>query len=142
MRRIDAPTVPADRRPDGEPGPGRTASAAPAVPQVTPLPDAPDSGLVLELTGASILWSVSTLNAPAEKTFAVELTNQDDYRHDIAVYTLPNGPEPIFQSVLVEPLESELIEVPGLPAGTYEFICSLHTSTMRGSLVIEEPGGR
>jgi plastocyanin len=32
---------------------------------------------------------------------------------------------------------TESYEIPAMPAGTYDFVCTLHPGTMTGTLVIE-----
>jgi plastocyanin len=118
------------------------AAAVAAEPTAAPT-IAPASGIVLELTGQQpegqdLGWDVSTLTAPAGKTFEVAYTNDDDARHDFAV--LPEAgslSDIVFKSEMVPALESATITVPALPAGTYAFVCSLHASTMRGTLTIQ-----
>ena len=119
------------------PAPTVLPTDPPIVPQPTPIADAPASGVLLQLTGAGLRWTPEALEGPAGKTFQVELENGDEYQHDIAVYTLPNGEEPIFKTEFVDMLQTATLDLPGLPAGTYEFICSRHTSTMRGTLTIQ-----
>lgn len=108
------------------------------------MPGAPSSGVVLDLVaeqppGQDYAWAVATLEAPAGMTFDVALDNRDaTARHDFGV--LPPGAtlsKLIFKSAAVAGTMSMVIRVPGLPAGTYEFICTLHSSEMRGMLTVK-----
>ena len=81
--------------------------------------------------GAAVLFGLS---APAGKTWDVAYTNDDDARHDFAV--VPEAgfiSDVLFMSEMVEAGDSATITVPALAAGTYDFVCSLHSASMRGA---------
>lgn len=104
---------------------------------------APASGIILELTaqqpeGKDVGWDVWELTGPANQTFEIAYTNDDAVRHDFAV--LPEAGyvgDLLFKSAMVPALEVATITVPGLPAGTYDYVCSLHSTNMRGTLTLE-----
>ena len=117
-----------------------TAAAADTGP---PSDVAPASGIILELSaqqpeGKDTGWDVWELSGPANQTFEIAYTNDDDLRHDFAV--LPEAGyvgDVLFKSAMVPAFESATITVPGLPAGIYDFVCSLHSTNMRGTLTLE-----
>jgi plastocyanin len=129
----------------GSAEPANPAPAAQATSAITAAPTeaAAASGITLELTaespeGADLRWDVLELNAPADLAFDVAYSNADDARHDFAVLPVAGtASDVIFKSEMVAGLESATIPVPGLAAGTYDFVCSLHASTMRGTLTVE-----
>jgi plastocyanin len=58
--------------------------------------------------------------------------------HDI----VNDAGQPPFFSAAVGPGESAgVTNVSALPAGTYTFHCSFHSSVMKGTLVVQPPGG-
>ena len=115
-------------------------AAAPATPAPTM---AAASGIVLKLTarqpaGKDVGWDQAELRGPADMTFEVDYVNADAVRHDFAV--LPQAgtlSDLVFKSEMVAASTSKLLAVPALRAGTYDFVCSLHASTMRGTLTIQ-----
>ena len=129
----------------GSAGPAQPSPAARATNEVTAAPSeaAPASGITLELTaeepeGMDLRWDVLELTAPADLAFEVDYTNTDDARHDFAVLPVAGtASDVIFKSEMVAGLTSATIPVPGLAAGTYDFVCSLHASTMRGTLIVK-----
>lgn len=128
----------------GQATPAMPASTAPATAPATSAPSemAPANGITLALTaqqpeGQELGWDVWELIAPADQSFDVAYVNNDKGRHDFAV--LPEAgfvSEVLFTSEMVSAHESATITVPGLPVGTYDFVCSLHSTTMRGTLTV------
>lgn len=127
-------------------GGSSTASAPPsptvAVVKITPIPGAPDSKVVLQLTAKGAKWSVSGLDAPAGKVWHVQIDDQDTTgsgfgvaRHNFTVASGPTVPERIFQSPNFE-IGTWTYDIPALPAGRYLFICTLHADFMTGTLAI------
>ena len=116
-------------------------SAAPASlePHVTPLPDAPDSDVVLHLIAEHVRWDVDELDAPAGMTWRLELENRDGPPeiHNFAIVNGATVADRIFMtSPNLQGPATETYEIPGLPAGTYEFVCTLHPDGMRGVLIV------
>lgn len=76
---------------------------------------------------------VLVLSRSAPATFA----NLDLILHDIrSVANAPNN-QPYFSSDAIGPGETASIDgLAGTPAGVYEFYCSLHETTMRGTAVV------
>lgn len=111
------------------------------VPHVTPIADATASDLVIPLAADGARWDAEELTAPAAATWTLDLDNRDDSeglrRHN---FTIANGPafeDRIHQTEeLVGPARKSY-EIPGLPPGTYDFVCTLHPGTMTGKLIIE-----
>jgi hypothetical protein len=127
---------------------GAAASTAPIATAATagtskPPEVAPASGIILELTaqqpkGKDVGWDIYELSGPANQTFEIAYTNDDAVRHDFAV--LPEAGyvgDVLFKSEMVPALEFATLTVPGLPAGTYDYVCSLHSTNMRGTLTLE-----
>jgi hypothetical protein len=116
----------------------RPASPLPSVvgPRTTIIPGAPDSGITLQLVAERSRWNVDTLNGPAGRIFRIELENRDaSFLHNLVIAAKPRFPATIFGSKFLG-IATKTFEIPGLPAGTYQFICSIHPDTMTGTLVI------
>ena len=107
-----------------------------AIVKVTPIPGAPDSGIVVKLTSKTDLWSVSHLDAPAEMGWRVQIDAADRGTHNFTVASGPTVPERIFMSTRFEGVGTFTFDIPALPAGSYLFICTLHPERMTGTLTI------
>lgn len=103
------------------------------------MPSAAPSGVVLHLIAEGNRWNTSTLEAPAAKTFEVELDNRDPSPqefHNFAVLDGPSVEDRIYQSPKSNgPIISTFV-IPGLPAGTYTFSCTVHPLIMDGVLTV------
>jgi hypothetical protein len=119
-----------------------TPSASAAVAKITPIPGAPDSGVVVKLTAKGVSWSVKQIDAPAGKTWRVAIDDRDTTggfgvaRHNFVVASGPSLAERIFQSPQFV-LGTHTYEIPALPAGDYLFICTIHADKMTGALTIK-----
>jgi hypothetical protein len=123
------------------PGPSTLASASPAplptiaVVTVTPIPNAPDSGTVVKVVAAKVRWVPTTLAAPADEVWHVQIDNQDGppEHHNFVVASGKTFPERIYQSTNFNK-GTFTFDVPALPAGNYLFICTVHADVMTGTL--------
>jgi len=118
-----------------EPTPANPSNDA----HVTPIPDAPASGVLVHIVAENVRWEVDTLVAPAGMTWTLELENRDEeHLHNFTIADGPAFSDRIFQTAPNLPgLATETYQVPGIPPGTYEFVCTLHGVTMTGTLVVE-----
>jgi plastocyanin len=107
-----------------------------AIVRISPNPAAPDSGVSITLIAAHAAWNVSELSVPADKVWHLVLDNED---HNIPHnFVIAHRPE--LQATIFGPkfngIATMTFDIPGLPAGTYQFICSLHPESMTGVLTI------
>ncbi len=118
--------------------PAPTARATPSIVTVTPIPDAPDSGIVVDLVAKNRRWVSNELTAPAGVVWHVELDNQDavDQVHNFVVASGRTLEEQIFRSERYYGGTIVQFAVPALPAGAYLFICTIHANQMTGELTI------
>jgi hypothetical protein len=120
------------------PSPSVTPSPTVATAKITPIPGAPDSGTVLQLVAEGGMWDKSALTAPAGKIWHIRVVSQEPIgHHNFVVASGPTFPERIYTGKNLLPGVTLTYDVPGLPAGRYLFICTVHPETMTGSLTIE-----
>lgn len=108
-------------------------------PHVTAIPSAPASDVVLQLAADHVRWDVDTLTVPAGMTWALELDNRDGPPeiHNFGIVDGPTVAGRIFVSPNTQGPIMATYEIPGLPAGTYEFVCTIHPDAMRGTLMVQ-----
>ena len=130
----DVATVPATLPTTASP----TAAAITPVPDPTivPIADAPDSNVTVELAADEFSWDSGRISAPAEMVWHVEIDSRTEEDHNFVVTTNAPVPQRLYASeIFGKGLHT--YDIPGLPAGTYVFVCTLHASFMAGSLTID-----
>jgi plastocyanin len=108
-----------------------------AIARISPDPAAPDSGVSITLIAAHAAWNVSEFSVPADKVWHLVLDNEDhNIPHNFVIAHRPELQATIFGPKF-DGIATMTFDIPGLPAGTYQFICSLHPETMTGVLTIK-----
>ena len=123
-----APSVAPTTAPAHSPAP-----SVEATPGISADPQAPDSHVTVKLAAIGIHWSTTELEAPAGKVWHLEFDNQSTTLHNFA---LSSGSQLIFRTETFGH-GIQTIDVPGLPADTYLFTCTIHPQTMRGGVVLK-----
>lgn len=77
-------------------------------------------------------FDTDTIEAPAGEDFCIEFTNNDSVPHDVGIV------ETEFDGDNVDPGESITYVIPAMEADEYTFYCTLHPTTMVGTLTISE----
>ena len=103
-------------------------------------PPAPSGQPALELVAKDIAFDQRELQAPADAPFAITLTNEDPatVTHDIDIRQGPGAP--VLQDEAPIPGgQSTQYTYDPLPAGTYQFFCSIHPGVpaMEGTLTVQ-----
>jgi cytochrome c oxidase subunit II len=102
-------------------------------------PPPPPSGppaATLDVVAKTLAFDKTTLEAPAEKPFAINFDNEDaGIQHDIVIQD--SGGSALFKGEALTGPKKELYKVPPLKAGTYKYICSFHPTTMIGELTVQ-----
>jgi plastocyanin len=82
-----------------------------------------------------VRWVPTTLAAPADEVWHVQIDNQDGppEHHNFVVASGKTVPERIYQSTNFNK-GTFTFDVPALPAGNYLFICTVHADVMTGTL--------
>jgi len=82
-----------------------------------------------------LVFSASTLSAPADEPFQIAFDNQESAPHNVAIYRDDSATEKVFGS---DPFSGPAVvtyDVPALAAGTYYFRCDVHLD-MAGELSV------
>lgn len=120
----------------GAPAAGGSASGAPA--SGGPASGGPASSgpaADVQIEAKDIAFLEKTVTAPAAKPFTIAFANQDQGTpHDVA---LKDGTGAIvWKGDVFNGVETRIYQVPALPAGTYTFLCIVHT-TMTGTATLQ-----
>ena len=90
----------------------------------------------INLTAQNLKFSAATLDAPADKPFAIEFDNQDaGVVHDVAIQDSSGAL--VFNGQDVKGPSKATDNVSPLKAGTYTFICTFHPVQMTGTLTVK-----
>lgn len=91
-------------------------------------------GDVVDLTAQGIQYLQTELSAPADTPFVIRFDNQDaGVPHDVVIKDA-NG-QALFTGEIFNGVEVRDYQVPALPAGSYQFVCTVHPN-MIGTLTV------
>jgi plastocyanin len=135
--------------PRTQPSVDASVAASPsAVPLTTAMPSAPDSGVTRDLVAKKGLFVPTALSAPAGQVWHIKFDQQDHkatelIKHNFTIASIVTTraseltiEQRMFQSDSYT-LGTYAIDVPGIPAGTYTFYCTIHPGAMIGTLTIK-----
>lgn len=111
---------------------------SPAVPTITAIPGAPDSGLVVELDTDGFAFSLTNIVAPAGKVWHLHVvrTGGNLPPNNFTLATGPTRAEWIFHSTNLS-LGEHTFDIPAMPAGNYLFYCTIDPIEMHGTVTIK-----
>ena len=117
--------------PSGEPGspaPSAEPSAPPSAEPSAPASQAASpatGGETVTVTAANIAFDPTELQVPADTPFTLELVNNDaSVPHDVAIRD--QGGTQLFKTDTFPGVETRSFDAPGLPAGSYQWVCTVH----------------
>ncbi len=127
--------------PSPTPTPAASASASPAASSgASAAPSAsasasPEPGqTVVQLTAQGTKFDKDAISAPADQDFQIKFTNNDaGVPHNVAIKD--SSGTVVFTGEIFEGVDSRSYSVKALAAGTYQFICQVHTN-MVGTLTV------
>jgi plastocyanin len=91
---------------------------------------------VAEISAADLTFDANVIQAPAGEAFTVAFTNNEGVPHNFSVYVSEGGEE-IATGEIINEGQTDEVEIPALEPGTYFFVCDLHPTEMRGTIVVE-----
>lgn len=115
---------------------GKVANAPPPAPSGEP---APSDGVTpgpapLVLSAINVLYEQTELNAPADVQFIIEFDNKEAVPHNVAINDA-SGASIFVGEIVTGPIKTTY-DIPALAAGSYPFMCSVHPTTMVGTLTV------
>jgi plastocyanin len=113
-----------DQAPAGSGAPVASAAAGGAPPPS----QAPKADAVLTAQGTQFLEA--TITIPAGKPFTLALDNKDTLPHNVVLKDASGSK--VFEGAIVTGPVVTVYDVPAIPAGTYTFVCAVH-SNMTGT---------
>lgn len=115
---------------------GKIDSAPPPPPSGGP---APTDGVTpgpapIPISAINVLFEQTELNAPADVPFVIEFDNKEPVPHNVAI-TDASGASIFVGEIVTGPIKVTY-DIPALTAGSYPFLCSVHPTTMVGTLTV------
>jgi len=135
-------TPPPSVEPSTEPSgaPSLTPSGQPSAPPAEspePSGSAAPSGelVVIDVEALNILFTQTTLTAPADQPFQINFANNDaGIPHNVEIKDGTGAV--LFLGEIFNGIETRVYDVPALAAGEYQFLCTVHPTTMLGILTV------
>ena len=77
------------------------------------------------MTATNITWEQADLEVAADTPFTLELVNNDaSVPHNVQIRD--QAGTPVFDTATFPGVETRSFDAPGLPAGPYQFVCTVH----------------
>jgi mono/diheme cytochrome c family protein/plastocyanin len=111
-------------------GPSPSGSAAPGG---SPSPSGAPAADVVEVSAVGIAFEQAEITAPADTPFTVRFDNKEAVPHNVEIKD-GTGATQFRGDIVTGPTVTDY-EVPGLPAGPYTFVCTVHPN-MTGTLTV------
>jgi len=130
--------APPTEAPPSQPAPSADASTAPSEAPASAAPTDAGSGggdaTVVQISALNIAFEQSEVSAPADTPFTIHFNNKDaSTPHNVEIKDA-SGMQKFMGAIVTGPIETDY-SVPPLPAGTYQFVCTVHPN-MIGTLTV------
>jgi len=133
-----ASVAPSGSAPSPSAGPSATAApttAASSAPSGSAVPPASAAATVVDLAALNLTFDPTELSVPADQAFQIKFANNDpSIPHNVAIKDAAGAS--VFMGDIFPGVETRTYDVKPLPAGTYQFVCSVH-SDMVGTLTAQ-----
>ena len=116
--------------PGGSPPPTTGGGGSPAPGSQAPGASGPAADVTIVAQGIDFTTKEATAAGP---DFTIAFDNRDGAPHDVDIL---GGGTKLFDGEVFTGPKVEIYEVTGVPAGQYEFICSIH-SNMKGTITVQ-----
>jgi cytochrome c oxidase subunit II len=94
-------------------------------------------GEVVQISAKNVMYEQSAITATADAPFQIDFKNEDPGTpHNVAIHLGSPTGEQVFMGKIFNGVADMTYDVPALPAGTYAFVCSVHSS-MTGTLTVQ-----
>lgn len=89
----------------------------------------------LQLAAKDVKFDKTSLEAPADKPFAIKFQNDDpSVAHNVAIHD--GAGQEVFKGEIFQGVDTRTYPVPPLKAGSYTFLCTVHPN-MTGNLTVK-----
>jgi plastocyanin len=124
-----APSASAAPGASGSPGTGSAAPSGSAQPSGAP------AGAVIDVSAQNIAFTPTELAVPPDAAFQINFANNDaGIPHNVEIKD--GGGASLFRGEVFNGVATRTYDVPPLPAGAYQFICTVHPN-MVGTLTVQ-----
>jgi len=95
-------------------------------------------GTTLKLSALGIKYEQTSLTAPAGVPFRIEFENKDPATpHNVAIHQGSPTGTAVFTGEVFNGVATKTYDVKALDAGPYAFVCTVHPTTMTGTLTVQ-----
>jgi plastocyanin len=123
--------------------PGWTYQAAPSITpppsiEASAEPSASPASDAIVISAVGLAFEQAEVDVPADEPFQIEFANNDSGTpHNVAIHRDSATGEEVFRGDIFNGVATMTYDVPALEAGAYAFICTVHPTTMVGTLTAE-----
>ncbi len=101
-------------------------------------PPSGGAGAVLKVSAVGLKYEQTALTAPATpRSGSSSRTRTRRSPHNVAIHKGSPTGEEVFKGEIFPGVATKTYDVPALPAGAYAFVCTVHPTTMTGTLTVQ-----